>query len=671
MKKRNILLLPFTLFSLIIGGCNFNFKNNNNTPVDPVDPDDDESHHYLIGITLSHTEVALTLNGTPINITATLSPVNAEDVNLTWSVSDTNIVSLSNVSNSGVTLTALSYGETTLTVKNTNGVKATCKVFVVSSSPINYRRTSFTLSVGDKTTLINDETDARKEELGNITYSYDSNYVDVSDNGIITAKALGKTVIIARGSKKGEEPITVNIVNTKRNLGFSYDVKEEVCDQVYQVTNLEEFYYAIGEFMVRHYRSGKINVNTTTEIDFSELFDYFELRNLLANFALADVPVTDDNFSASISATPTSLPAGNYVKYVGLLYSNEVGSSLDGETSSINGHDTTELTNLSTEIRHYYNNQKNSTLKRSVTYNDFYLEKNNKGYLDVYNSEELWWVVNNGYLPNFVEEHSSAEEIYERAKDVLRSEITNDMTDQQKFRAIYDWLSEHTRYDYEALNTSNWLNNTAWYLEGTFFEGRCVCDAYSRAFNLLAGIEGLTSKRGTGFVTDTSTNTTSGHAWNYGKVDDTWYLFCTTWAQGHLSSSKYASYINGLGVITSYFDITLYDTFGADLDYMTTQKGYSHEFYDSIHNSHTETKSLNPYDMDYVDGYDFEINSIDELRYIFTTANTIGASKYYFACTETSSAIYNNAYTVLNEFDLTNNFTSFSIGDTYYFIITK
>ncbi len=662
MKKRNLLLLPFTLFSLTIGGCTLDFKKD---PVDPVEPVD-----YLIGITLSHTEASLTLNGAPINITATLAPLNAAEVNLSWSVSDPNIVSLSNTSNSGVTLTALSYGETTLTVKNTNGVQATCKVSVVSSSPINYRRSSFTLSVDDKTTLINDETDTRKEELGDISYTFDSNYVDVSDNGIITAKALGKTVVIAKGSKKGEMPIYVNIVNTKRELGFDYAVNESVYDNNLQVTSIEEFYQVTGELAARRYRSAKISFNLTSAIDISEFLDWFELRDMVYDYVIADKEVNALNVYTLTDKNPTSLEAGNYTKYIGLVYNSDLNYELATETSPINGHETTELTNLSTEIRHYYINNKNSTIRRSNTYNDFAIEKSTNGYFDVHNSEELWWSVNNGYKPNFVVEHSSAEQIYEMAKDVLRKEITNDMTDLEKFRAIYDWISENTRYDYEALTATDWTMNTAWYLEGVFFENRCVCDAFSRTFNLLAGIEGLTARRGTGYLYDEATQSASGHAWNYGKVDGNWYLFCSTWAQGHLSSETYSSKIAGLNVTTPYFDFTAYDTFAADTEYMTTTQKFNHEYYDSIHNGHT-TSSLSAYDMDYVDGYDFNFNSIDEIRYLFTTANNIGASKYYFSCVDTNSEITNNFATVLHEFDLTDNVQAFQIGSAYYFMINK
>ena len=200
---------------------------------------------------------------------------------------------------------------------------------------------------------------------------------------------------------------------------------------------------------------------------------------------------------------------------------------------------------------------------------------NDKGYFDVYNSEELWWSVANGFIPRFPTSNSTVEQIYERAKDILRSEISNDMSDPEKMLAIYDYMSDNLRYDYEALEAENWLNNTAWYLEGPIFEGRCVCDSFSRLFSLLCNIESIGVERGCGYTS------TGGHAWNYVPYNGDWYLTCTTWSQSHLLSETYADFAEFMGVTTPYFEITSYSTFMADLLYME-ERGYSRDYKDIV-----------------------------------------------------------------------------------------
>ena len=78
--------------------------------------------------------------------------------------------------------------------------------------------------------------------------------------------------------------------------------------------------------------------------------------------------------------------------------------------------------------------------RRGDSFTDFPIDTDSRSGREVYNSEELWWVVEHGYRPIFPIEGSVAEEIYEQAKDVLRSIIYKGMSDYEKALAIYEYV---------------------------------------------------------------------------------------------------------------------------------------------------------------------------------------------------------------------------------------
>ena len=165
--------------------------------------------------------------------------------------------------------------------------------------------------------------------------------------------------------------------------------------------------------------------------------------------------------------------------------------------------------------------------RRGADFSDFPIDIGDYPTREVYNSEELWWAVEHGYRPVFAIENSSAENIYNRAKDILRHIISTDMNDFEKALAIYEYLIVGVTYDndtYVDLNAVPSAQNACYYLEGVFNYGKAVCDGKSKAFVLLCGIEGIKSIREFGYddIGD------SGHAWNYVNIDDIWYCADTT-----------------------------------------------------------------------------------------------------------------------------------------------
>ena len=76
---------------------------------------------------------------------------------------------------------------------------------------------------------------------------------------------------------------------------------------------------------------------------------------------------------------------------------------------------------------------------------------------------------------------------------------------------LHDWLTRHTYYD----------TNYEYYGADVLFRGYGVCDAYSKAYELLCQKAGVSVKR----VTSNALN----HAWNALKIGGAWYHVDPTW----------------------------------------------------------------------------------------------------------------------------------------------
>lgn len=175
--------------------------------------------------------------------------------------------------------------------------------------------------------------------------------------------------------------------------------------------------------------------------------------------------------------------------------------------------------------------------ERAIDYDDFKLNSVTKVLNKVYNSEQLRWAIQNGYKPNCVAS-SPAESVFNKAKEVLRSIVSDDMDDVTKLRAIYEWLALNVQYDNyaaEALRTDSEIKASeydAWYAEGVFNNKKAVCEGYAKALIIMAGLEGIPAI----FVTG------NGHAWNRVLLDGKWYVVDATHADVHVGENEVFSY---------------------------------------------------------------------------------------------------------------------------------
>jgi len=155
-------------------------------------------------------------------------------------------------------------------------------------------------------------------------------------------------------------------------------------------------------------------------------------------------------------------------------------------------------------------------------------------------SEQLYHAVEHKITP-ICEIDSRAALIYDKAKQVLRTIISDNMTDYEKALSIFDWITINTIYDYSSEYYSsnyNFTQDCCYYLEGVFLKGVeqsgnlkgvAVCDGFSKAYSLLCNMEGIDCKRIVGTATTASGE--GGHAWNKVKIDGNYYLVDITWTE--------------------------------------------------------------------------------------------------------------------------------------------
>lgn len=160
------------------------------------------------------------------------------------------------------------------------------------------------------------------------------------------------------------------------------------------------------------------------------------------------------------------------------------------------------------------------------------LEASEKPAVSCENGEQLYYLAMNGYRP-VPSAGSVAEEIYSIAREVLRTRICADMTDFQKIRAIYDYLTTEIYYDGETAYSSETylVREQAYYLEGVFFNRCAVCDGKAKAYALLLNMLGIPCYRTTGVSGE------ADHAWDIVELNGKWYVSCTTYGQANASET--------------------------------------------------------------------------------------------------------------------------------------
>lgn len=214
----------------------------------------------------------------------------------------------------------------------------------------------------------------------------------------------------------------------------------------------------------------------------------------------------------------------------------------------------------------------------------------------VYNSEQLFMVIQSGARPVFIEGKSDvAKEVYLNALDVLSLINSSDsLTDYEKVTNIYRYICGEIVYDYVTYaymqlkndySIKNFGNLSCFYLEGVFYDfgldtHYAVCDGLSKAFTIMCNIEGIDCFKVNGVVGG------GNHAWNrVSLIDessglDGEYYVDTTWGE-----ATYESDGENYQLLTHTYFLFELDTKDREISYPTnlssanTYDYYKNTFY--------------------------------------------------------------------------------------------
>lgn len=279
---------------------------------------------------------------------------------------------------------------------------------------------------------------------------------------------------------------------------------------------------------------------------------------------------------------------------------------------------------------------------RSEEYDEFESD-NNFIYTTVTTSEQLFWALQSGYTPIFSSTNCRAYLIYEKAKQVLNTIISDEMTDYEKVLSIFDWICNDTTYDYYAYAYSagkNPMEFACYYLEGVFLDSQhlAVCDGYSKAFVLLCNMEGIKAVRITGdAVTESGSG---GHAWNKVKLGSKWFMVDITWTEviksKNIGNEEIVSHQYFLIDHTDFEDSHIEAEVRNDVYDTYTDGGY-YSYYKNTYFTHNQNK------------YDLFIEDSEELNTFleFCAINKIKGIDVMFS---KSFVTINNSYSNLSNY---------------------
>ncbi len=333
-----------------------------------------------------------------------------------------------------------------------------------------------------------------------------------------------KTNILTKGHNFSDWLIVKNATDNSSGLKertcTMCSVKEEKEYQKYDYQNLKYINYPLKENQI---------INSI-----SELKDFY-------NAALLNVKTKIScklNFKVSnFNSLWDELMAGTAIKFNHRSKGSLLNDVLTFEFEYLNIPD---ISTGNTKRYEQYSslNYELKSSTRSNSYDDFKIN-NSEISFSVNTTDQLFYCLSNGVKP-IPQQNSAAEEVYSLVKNILRTIIDDQMSDYEKVKTIHDWLVMNVTYDKDLLNKigkdQNLTKYKGFYLEGVFIDKKAVCEGISKAFCVMASIEGIPCVYTDGY--EISNPNGVGHAWNKVLIDNNWYIIDVT-SDGTIINDKY------------------------------------------------------------------------------------------------------------------------------------
>ena len=155
-------------------------------------------------------------------------------------------------------------------------------------------------------------------------------------------------------------------------------------------------------------------------------------------------------------------------------------------------------------------------------------------------------------------------EINEKIDEIYNKIINDSMTDEEKIKAVHDYLLENTTYDEETANEvrssgNTFILNSSNTAYGPLFTGKSICGGYTDAMALFLDKMGLQN------IKVSSDN----HIWNAVYIDGVWKHLDLTWDDP---------------VVVNGDDVVTYDYFLISTEELKKLNDGKHNFDESIFN---------------------------------------------------------------------------------------
>lgn len=143
------------------------------------------------------------------------------------------------------------------------------------------------------------------------------------------------------------------------------------------------------------------------------------------------------------------------------------------------------------------------------------------------NADATEIIISNSYSPYTKEESlQHLSEVQKMADEVIAECITSDMTDEEKARALYTYITDTVEYDFRYYNDRENMPFVSMTAYGAFHDGLAICGGYSIAIRTLFNKVGIPCYLVSG---DWGRE---GHLWNVAKIGEEWLYFDATADRG-------------------------------------------------------------------------------------------------------------------------------------------
>ena len=128
------------------------------------------------------------------------------------------------------------------------------------------------------------------------------------------------------------------------------------------------------------------------------------------------------------------------------------------------------------------------------------------------------------------------------SKDIANYINTLALSDENKLRVIYIWITKNIQYDTEKKYSFD--QDSTDIIAKTLNTRKGVCTNYAELYSSIANKVGVKSNIIYGYTIQNGQVDYNPHSWCVSIIDSNWYIFDPTWGSGFIQNSKFIQHID-------------------------------------------------------------------------------------------------------------------------------